>query len=144
MDNRNRNFIQQLCLATALLFCFHSAALAYGFLRQAQMEVKQLDPGQPLEREIAGGQEHTCQIALAEGQYLKIVVEQRGIDVIVQVLGPDGKAIAEIDQDARKQGQETVEQVAEAGGLYRLVVRPRQKDAPAGRYEIRVAELRAA
>ena len=75
---------------------------------------------------------------------MKVIVEQRGIDVVVGLLGPDAKQIMEFDSEIRSQGQETVWQVAEVAGSYRLNVKAKHKGAPAGGYEIRVAELRAA
>jgi hypothetical protein len=43
-------------------------------------EPKTLVPGQPLERDIAGGQLHAYQLKLAAGQFMRVVVEQKGID----------------------------------------------------------------
>jgi CHAT domain-containing protein/Tfp pilus assembly protein PilF len=111
---------------------------------QEAQEVEVLEQGKPIERELAGGQSHTYQIGLAEGDYLMVVVEQRGIDVAVKMLGPEGKQILEIDAEIRKQGEEIVLQVAEVAGSYRLSVQSAQRAAPAGRYEMRVAELRKA
>jgi CHAT domain-containing protein/Tfp pilus assembly protein PilF len=111
---------------------------------QKAQERAALEQGRPIERELAAGQKHTYQITLAEGDFLSVVIEQRGIDVVVKVLGPDGKQISEIDSEIRKQGEETVSQVAEVAGSYRLSVESSQRVAPAGRYEIRVAEMRAA
>lgn len=102
-----------------------------------------LELGKPIEKELSGGGSHSFQISLAEGQFLQVVVEQRGIDVLARLLGPDGKLIAEFDSEIRTHGQETVSQVAEAAGNYRIVLQAKQKDAPLGRYEIRVSELRA-
>src|SRR5262245_4910999 len=109
-----------------------------------QQEAIPLELGKPIERELAGGQSHAYQITLAAGQYLNVVVEQRGIDVVLRLLGPDGKQITEVDNETGNQGQETVTQVAEVPGNYRLEVNQKQKVAIAGRYEIRVEELRAA
>ncbi|HEY7544128.1 MAG TPA: tetratricopeptide repeat protein, partial [Blastocatellia bacterium] len=111
---------------------------------QEKEAARSLEPGKPIERELAGGQSHTYEIKLSEGQFLNVIVEQRGIDVVVRLLGPDGRQIAEFDSEIRKQGQESVSQVAEAAGSYRLSVQAKEKGAPAGRYEIRVTELRAA
>ncbi|MGH9843947.1 MAG: CHAT domain-containing tetratricopeptide repeat protein, partial [Blastocatellia bacterium] len=102
------------------------------------------EPGKPVEREIAGGQSHNYQMTLTEGQFLSVAVEQRGIDVAVRLLGPDGKLIYEFDSEIGSRGQETVLLVAEVSGNYRLNVRATQNGAPAGRYEIRMAELRVA
>jgi CHAT domain-containing protein/Tfp pilus assembly protein PilF len=103
-----------------------------------------LELGKPVERELAGGQSHSYQITLAEGQFVSVIVEQHGIDVAVRVLGPNGEQIAEFDSEIRKQGQEQVSQVAEVVGSYRLIVLANQKKASAGSYEVRVAERRVA
>jgi hypothetical protein len=67
------------------------------------MEV--LERGKPIERELAAGEDHTYQIGLAKGDYLMVAIEQRGIDVVVKMLGPDGMQISEIDWEIRKQGR---------------------------------------
>ena len=111
---------------------------------QGEKDERPLEPGKPIERELAGGQSHAYQITLSAGQFMKVIVEQRGIDVVVGLLGPDAKQIMEFDSEIRSQGQETVWQVAEVTGSYRLNVKAKHKGAPAGGYEIRVLELRAA
>jgi CHAT domain-containing protein/tetratricopeptide (TPR) repeat protein len=111
---------------------------------QSEPDVRRLEPGRPIERALAGGQSHSYQFTLAADQYLLVTVEQRGIDVMVQLLGPDDKQIMEFDSEIRDYGQEPVSQVAEVSGSYRLNVRVKQEVAQPGRYEIRVVELRAA
>ncbi|MGH9842915.1 MAG: tetratricopeptide repeat protein [Blastocatellia bacterium] len=139
-----------MCLAIGLLAFW---ALAHGFAfaqtgattaAQATEDMRLLEPGKPITRELAGVQNHSYRIKLDVGQYVGVVVEQRGIDVVVTLVGPDDKQIAEFDAEIRPQGEEIVSQVAEAAGSYRLNVRAKLKEAPAGRYEIRVAELRDA
>lgn len=107
-------------------------------------EVTALEASKPIERELAGGQEHSYDIRLAEGQYASLIVEQRGLDVVVQLLAVTGKIRLSFDGEYRSQGEEKVEMVAEAAGSYRLSVKASSKSAPTGQYEIRVAELRAA
>ena len=111
---------------------------------QGRVEVRPLEPGKPIERELSGGQSHSYQVTLAADQYLLAVVEQRGIDVLVQLLGPDDKPIIEFDSEIRGYGQEPVSQVADVSGSYRLNLQAKHQRAPAGRYEIRVVELRLA
>src|SRR5215470_8348674 len=113
-------------------------------MAQVDQSVRRLEPGQPIDRELAGGQSHAYQLTLADGQYVNLVVDQRGIDVVVKLLGPDGKPIMEFDSESRAQGQEAVSLVAEAAGSYQLSVQPKLNNAAAGRYEIRIEELRAA
>lgn len=103
-----------------------------------------LETGKRVERELAGGQNHRYQIRLQEGEYAGIVVEQRGIDVVLRLFEPDGKLIAEFDSEITTQGKEKVELVASATRSYRLDVDAKLKNTPAGRYEIVVAEVRLA
>ena len=107
-------------------------------------DVQALETGKTIRRELAGGQQHSYQIRLIAGQFLKATIEQQGIDVVVQVSGPDGKQILEFDSESRSQGREVVSLVAEASGAFLLTVSPTQNEAPAGSYEVRIEELRAA
>ena len=111
---------------------------------QSEADVRTLEPRKPIERELAGGQSHSYRLSLTADQYVLVAVEQRGIAVVVQLLGPDNKPIMEFDSEARVYGQQFVSQAAEASGSYQLILRANQEGAQAGRYEIRVAELRAA
>ncbi|HKS39681.1 MAG TPA: tetratricopeptide repeat protein, partial [Blastocatellia bacterium] len=117
--------------------------LALSPVARAGQEPAALEQGKPIEREFAGGQQHNYQITLAEGQYASVVVEQRGIDVAVELQTTEGKFIAGFDSEYKSQGEEKVEMVAEALS-YRLIVKATSKSAPTGYYKIRVAEVRAA
>jgi CHAT domain-containing protein/Tfp pilus assembly protein PilF len=103
-----------------------------------------LGMGKAVKRQLLGGQLHTCRIMLSANQFLRVIIEQRGIDVVAQVSGPDGKQILEFDSESRPLGKESVSLVAEYAGDYYLIVRPTQKRADAGSYEIRIGELRTA
>ena len=111
---------------------------------QDARQITALELGMPIERELAGGQSHSYQITLAEGQYAFIVVEQRGIDVVVQLLGTDGKSIADFDAEIGIQGEEKVEVVAETAASCRMLVKAKYPRLSAGRYEIRLMEARNA
>src|SRR6266545_513965 len=117
---------------------------AAGGVAGEEKDVRRLEPGQPIRRELEGGQEQSYRIELSAGQYLKVIVEQRGIDVAIVLSGPDGKRILKFDTESRVEGREVVSQVAEVTGEHRLMVSPAQRGARAGSYEIRVEELRAA
>ncbi|HKA22378.1 MAG TPA: hypothetical protein VKN18_29135, partial [Blastocatellia bacterium] len=62
-----------------------------------QSDIRALEVGRGVEREMKGGEEHLYSIAIESGQYLDAVVEQRGIDVEVTVLTPDGKELFKVD-----------------------------------------------
>src|SRR5262245_33299538 len=121
---------------SALIFLYTSVANS--------QEKESLVPGQPIERELSGGQTHSYKIATASGQYLQILVEQRGVDVGVTLLTPEGKKMVELDSVSAIEGSETVSAIAEAAGSYTLEVRAVKEKAKMGRYEIKLGELRAA
>ena len=51
-------------------------------------DVITLEPGKAIERTLAPGETHAYQITLEAGHFLRAVVTQRGIDVVVTVTGP--------------------------------------------------------
>ncbi len=123
-------------------------SLLSGTIEQAtasnQADLTPIDPAKPIQRELSGGQKHAFRIGLADGQYAKVLIEQQGIDIVARLLSPDGKLILEIDSDPRKVGEEVLEFTTTGCGTCRLTIEPRQRNAAAGRFEVRVAELRAA
>ncbi len=126
-----------VALLTFVAICCSGAA-------QSDKAIQTLEPGKPVERGLSGGQSHDYQIQLAAGQCLDAVVEQRGIDVVVTLFGPDGKQLVEVDSPNGAQGPEPLLFIAELSGAYRLNVRSLEKDAPAGRYEAKIEELKLA
>jgi CHAT domain-containing protein/Tfp pilus assembly protein PilF len=111
---------------------------------QEKQQTQQLESGKPIERELTGSHSHSYQMTLATGQYVKLVVAQRGIDVVVKLFGPDGNQITEFDSEVRLRREETVDWVAEEAGNYRLDVVAKYKNTAAGGYEIKLVELRVA
>src|SRR4030095_3626495 len=81
---------------------------------QSVQENDSLEPGKLVKREISGGQLHSYKITMISGQYLHVVVTQRGIDVVVALFAPDGKKISEADSEHLIEGSETVSAIAEA------------------------------
>jgi len=49
---------------------------------QGDKNVRRLDPGKPTEQGLEGGQSYFYKIELAAGEYLRVEVDQRGIDVV--------------------------------------------------------------
>jgi hypothetical protein len=100
-----------------------------------------LEQGRAIERPIAGGDAHDYKVSLKAGQFLHLVVDQRGIDVVVRVIGPDGKRIAEVDSPNGDSGPEPVQVVAAAAGDFLVEIRPLEKTAGRGRYQVKIEEL---
>lgn len=106
-------------------------------------DVRPLTLGQPVERELKGGETHTYTITAKAGDYIHIVVEQKGIDVVVTLLAPDGKEIIEVDSPNGTKGPEPLLLVLDASGAYKLDVASPDKISRAGRYEANLLEQRA-
>ncbi len=105
-----------------------------------------LQPGTPIERTLARGQVHRFSVTLEQDQFLQLVVDQRGIDVVVRVFSPAGKSLGEFDSPNGNEGPENVSLISVTPGVYRIEVAPLDQfeDTPPGRYEIRILELRHA
>jgi CHAT domain-containing protein/tetratricopeptide (TPR) repeat protein len=111
---------------------------------QGDMGLRPLEPGARIQREIRRGQADFYRIALASRQYLHLVVDQQGVDLVVTLLGPQGNVATTVNSLRGMLVPEHLLFVTEAPGDYRLEVRPRYPDSNAGRYEVRVLELRDA
>src|SRR5215813_5898117 len=83
-------------------------------------DVRQLAPGQPVERELAGGETHLYSARAAEGFYLRVVIVQRDVDVTLALIGTDGVVVAETDSAIGVYNQKRLSFVTEAAGAYRL------------------------
>jgi CHAT domain-containing protein/tetratricopeptide (TPR) repeat protein len=110
---------------------------------QSLEQIPTLVMGVPVSREIGASEVHSYRITLASGQYARLVIDQRGLDLVVRVVGPDGRQLKEVDSPNGNQGPELVSVVAEENGTYQVEIRPLKKDAR-GNYEVRFAELRVA
>lgn len=111
---------------------------------QQAAEQESLEVGRPILRDLKGGQSNSYQISIAAGQFAYVVVDQKGIDVVVKLIAPDGGLITEVDSRNGRLGPEQAYVIAETTGIYRLEVVAPNKDVPPGKYEAKLIELRSA
>jgi CHAT domain-containing protein/predicted negative regulator of RcsB-dependent stress response len=102
-----------------------------------QAETLPSTPNQTIERTLQGGKAHSYEIKLKAGEYFHVDVDQRGLDVKLTLVGPDGKLITERDSPNGIRGAEALSFIAKAAGIYRLDVKALEEKAEAGKYEIR-------
>lgn len=121
-----------------------AAAAALG---AATTQPQKLALGAPAERPLAGGEAHSYAIdpldpiATASGARLLLTVEQRGIDVVVEVRRLDGSLLVAVDSPTDSEGPETVLLPAEMPEPLEVrVLSPSPGVAP-GTYVIRLDEL---
>ncbi|HKV34774.1 MAG TPA: PPC domain-containing protein [Pyrinomonadaceae bacterium] len=104
-----------------------------------------LQLGTPVERQLGPKQAHSYTLKVDENTYVQLAVEQRGIDVMVQVTSQTGKSLGDFDSPNGTDGPENVSFVAVTAGTYRIVVTPLNNEDPtSGKYEIKIVEIREA
>lgn len=109
---------------------------------QFTKEVRRLEPGQAVEDELNGGQGHPFEVAIEAGQYMHLVADQRGIDVVLVLRAPDAPEatfLFKVDGPRGERGQEQLFMIPQVSGLFRLEVFCEQESVPAGRYELKLA-----
>lgn len=94
-----------------------------------------LRDGLTLEREIRGGESHAYPVLLEKGQFLRVVVDQNGVDVVVRLVDPGGTQVLSVDSLTGTTGEEDCAAVAEQTGRYRIEV---SADSGKGGYGLRV------
>ena len=124
-------------MSKTFIILFLVCILCSGVSAQVAPEPQTLVPGQPVEREIAGGESHTYQITLQAGQFVRVVVEQKAIDVALVLAAPDGKQVVEVNLTAAG-GLESLSAEATLSGDYRLTVRATGPATLAGSYQVRL------
>ena len=108
------------------------------------VEPRLLQHGATLEAEIRGGEGHVYRLALPTGSIATCRVEQLGIDLVVDVLGPSGEVVRTIDDFFDTAGPLDPLVLTEGGRCGDLVVRPLLDSAAAGSYTIAVKTTRPA
>jgi CHAT domain-containing protein len=102
-----------------------------------------LHDGFTLEREIRGGETQGYAVELQAGQFLRVTVEEKGVDVEVRLIDPRGNTVAVADSPSFPPPLETEDlaAVAERVGFHRLLVVADKKSS--GKYLLRVNGPRA-
>ena len=111
-------------------------------LLAAQDEPRLLTPGQLIEDTLKGGDTRAYRVALQTGDFVHVAADQKGIDVVLAISGPDGKDVGAMDSLNGSFGPENVSVVAAVAGTYRIEVRSFDKKAAPGQFDIRITELR--
>lgn len=103
-----------------------------------------LVPGTEISATLAGGQAHHYGLRLERDQFVDLVVEQQGIDVILKLFKPDGEQETLVDSPNEAKGPEPLPVLGETAGEYRLSVIAGSDRDPPGRYTLRLLAVREA
>ncbi|HEX6649926.1 MAG TPA: CHAT domain-containing protein [Pyrinomonadaceae bacterium] len=110
---------------------------------QSKSSIPSLELAKPIERQITGGEVHPYNLTLKLDDYVRVEVDQRGIDLAIWTFDPAGKKISQVDA-VRVGAKEAILIVAEMPGAYHIEIHTTFQKVPAGQYEINVPELRPA
>jgi len=123
-------------------------ALSEGVLAQelaaAKTEAIALSLQKSIARELKGGETHGYVVSLKAGQFFRAIAEQQGIDLVILLYSPSGKLIARSDSPNDRLGLEVMSVIADGDGVYRLEISSLDGKAAAGKYVLKVEELRVA
>src|SRR5262245_30769308 len=100
-----------------IVSCLGAVALASA---QTADSPTRLESGRSIERSLSGHTQHRYELTLRQGERVEISALQRGLDVVIRVVAPDGTVLGQFDDEARDGREEYAEVVAVAGGTYTL------------------------
>ena len=82
---------------------------------------------------------HVYQLTLSAQKFARIVLEQKGVDVVLTVMAPDGSLYRKVDNPNGLYGPETISILADAASVYSIEISA-SVNTPGGGYELRVEE----
>lgn len=98
----------------------------------------------PVEKGMSTGNNQTLKVHLEAREYIRVVIEQAGINIIITVLDPGGEKVMEVDGPVGAYGPEYVSFIAEKQGDYLLKLRTDTVGFNTGRYSASIAIQRNA
>src|SRR5690242_6761419 len=90
----------------------------------AQAPVHQLDwyPGIRIERQMPGSGMDAFSIPLSAQQFVRLEIVQKGSDLAISLLDPEGRSLIAADSANGRYGPETLVAIAPSAGTYRVQV----------------------
>ena len=145
----NREWIMR-CLIVALsigilfpAFCVRQVAFAEGN-SQNQEAITTLVAGTPAEHDLGPRGSAELSNSVGGGPMSRLTLEQRGIEVLAELLGPDKSLLAKFNDEALPTGEQQISFVAEKTGTYTVRVKANLKAVPSGSYRMRLDETHKA
>ena len=129
--------IYRICLMYLLLSSF-TASAAFSQTLDARILIL----NQPQILEIKGGEIHEFSLRIGADQTARIEIEQQGIDVSLAAKKPSGEIFIETESPSGILGSDLILVTATEAGEYKVAVISANPKALAGKYTIKLAELR--
>lgn len=97
-----------------------------------------------IERPLGSGETHTYRIKADAGQYLRISIAPRGLEISFALSDPGGAGVAEAENPVGIPRPEQLLAIADVSGDFILHVRSNWKSSGVGRYELTLDDVRKA
>ena len=94
--------------------------------------------GLNIERTLGSGETHIYAVTLKEGAGIIGEAEQRGVDLVIDILDPDGNLIRSVDSPNGAKGPEPIDLTAFKSGRYTLKIRMLLPKALPGKYAMKI------
>jgi CHAT domain-containing protein len=99
-----------------------------------------LIPNKIYTRKLKGGEKHVFSISGEEGKYLHLVIEQKGIDVMIVIKGANGEIMKKVDRPSGSYGRETVTFFVPKTDTFEIEISTWLTEAVVGTYQITYVE----
>jgi tetratricopeptide (TPR) repeat protein len=110
--------------------------------RQQTAATQELSLNAPIERQLQSGETHLYKISLTAGTYMRVLITPRDINIKSKLLAENSSANVGVVYYPNMHGIHFVSLITETSGEYRLEIG--LADDKAGRYEVKLVELRPA
>lgn len=132
-------FTLSILLTLVLIFSLNNKAFAF-------QKPEVLTPNTPIAKILSNKEPHIYLVPVKLKDFLLLTINQNGIDIIVEVIDPDGQKLDEINDSPKKEGQEAFVMIADKEGDYKVIlhgVEDKSLSAPTiGKYQITIQEQR--
>src|SRR5262245_55901399 len=132
-----------VALAAIVIIVLSGAFLLSSSSSPLPANVVEIRPGDVLPRHLNADATDAFGHRLRSRDFLRVVVEQQGLDVVVSLIDPEGHEVFAADRRNGSFNPELVEVVSSTAGWHLLQVRALHGGA-SGRYTVRLEELRPA
>ena len=135
-------------MMTNFRFCLLISAFCITFALNCFSSFAQIPAAQNLvlnqfsEHEIKGGEAKTFTLNIGANQTARVDIEQQGIELSLAAFKPNGERFIESESPSGAVGSDSILVTAIESGEYKILVEPSDSSAGAGRFVIKLAEIR--
>jgi WD40 repeat protein/Tfp pilus assembly protein PilF len=101
-----------------------------------------LELHQPVERNMGPGQVDLFTLNAGTGQFLRVVADQKGVNIWLHIIDPEGNTLVTADRPGVSGGPQSASAIIPRSGLFQIKVEMAPDAFGAGQYAIEMTDLR--